>query len=418
MMRAELISVGSELVSGHTTDTNSPYIARKLAEIGIQVSRKAAVVDEESEIISALRDALQRADLVVLTGGLGPTADDLTAQAVARALGEQLELNAEAEAAIRERLRQRGIALRDIHLRMARMPSGSALLRNTAGTAPGFIYEKDGKVAACLPGVPSEMRAMTDGVLLPILAEKAGGAAIRSRVLRFAGIFESALQEKLGELAFGNEKVSVAFLPEAPEVHIRLTASASGAEEAERNLAEMEKAVLLRVGEDHLYGRDDEAMESVVGRLLREAGLTLAAAESCTGGLVGHRITQVAGSSDYFIMDVVAYSNEAKTALLGVPQDMLMKHGAVSAPVAMAMARGAKEKAGADIGISTTGIAGPMGATPTKPVGLVYIGVSSAGGDASTEHMFAGDRQMIKERAAFTALDMVRRFLLPKREKS
>jgi nicotinamide-nucleotide amidase len=406
MIRAELLAVGTELLLGQILDTNSAYLARKLAEIGIGVAWHSTVGDNVDDIAASVRLAAQRADAVVIMGGLGPTIDDVTAEGVAQALGRPLERDPESERAIAERLSRRNIAVLPSHLKQAMLPRGSRPLPNDVGIAPGFVLEEQGKVIAALPGVPSEMKAMAENSVLPLLKERAGAGAIVWRVLRFAGTGETIIQERIADLLPATNP-SVAFLPKAGSVDVRLTAHARDAAEANRLIHELHEKIVQRAGEFYL-GADEEGLESVVGRMLREAGMTLAVAESCTGGLIGHMITQVPGSSDYFLMGVTAYSDEAKVKVLGVPEDMIRAHGAVSSQAAEAMARGVRNLAGSSIGVSVTGIAGPGGATPTKPVGLVYTALATESGITCREHRFGSTREDIKRRSAIAALIMVK----------
>lgn len=407
-MHAEILSVGTELLLGQIVNTNAAYLSRRLSEIGIDLFRQVAVGDNLERIRAALLEALERAEVVVITGGLGPTADDLTAQAIAAALGRDLVLDEESAARIRCLLQSRGVTLLESHLKQARVPAGARILPNPIGTAPGFIVERDGRVVCALPGVPCEMEAIVEQSLLPQLRQRAPAATIRSRVLRFIGIGESALEALIADLVAAQSNPTIAPLAQMGEVHLRLTAKAPDPAEADRMLDRLEAAVRERAG-DYIYGRDEDSLEAALGQRLRAANLTIGAAESCTGGLIGHRITQVPGSSDYFLGSVVAYSNAAKIALLGVPQQALAEHGAVSEAVALAMASGARRTLGCALAVSTTGIAGPGGATPGKPIGLTYVGFSGPSGDKCEKHLLAGSRDMIKWRAAGAALALALR---------
>jgi nicotinamide-nucleotide amidase len=412
-MQAEIISVGTELLLGQIVNTNAAYLARRLADLGIDLFREVTVGDNLERIRAAVVEAAERADVVIMTGGLGPTADDITAGAVALAAGRELALDAASVEHIRCLLRRRNIPLLDTHLKQARIPAGARVMPNPVGTAPGFILEWNGKLVAALPGVPSEMEAMAEQSLWPELRHHAGhlrswSGMIRSRVLRFIGIGESSLEELVSDLVQAQTNPTIAFMAKMGEVHLRLTAKARDETEADTLLGALEREVRQRAGR-FLYGRDEETLEAAVGARLRSAGLTLGVAESCTGGLIGHLITQVAGSSDYFLGSLVTYSDRAKIALLGVPEALLAEHGAVSEEAALAMARGARRALGADLAVSVTGIAGPSGGTARKSVGLVYIGAASRDGEKCEEHRLGGTREMVKTRAANAALSLILR---------
>lgn len=405
-MEVELVSVGTELLLGEIVDTNAVYLAEKLSELGINVYHKTTVGDNTERLAAALRISLGRSDVVLATGGLGPTEDDVTAAAVAHVVGGDLVEDEATAEKIRSFARQGGPELLDSLLKQARVPSGATIVPNPVGTATGFILEQDGKTVIALPGVPAEMKAMAERTVLPHLAglaAKEGSATIFSRVLRLAGIGESQAEAEIADLVRGQQNPTIAPIAKRFEVHLRLTARAADKGAAQEMIAPVEREIRKRLG-DHIYGTDEESLELIVGRLLREAGLTLAVAESCTGGLIGHRLTNVPGSSDYLMASLVTYSNESKTDLLGVAPETIREHGAVSGETACAMAAGVREAVGADVGLSVTGIAGPGGATPTKPVGLVYVGLADEAEVRWEEHRLRGDRVMVKERAAQMAL--------------
>jgi len=404
-MDLELLSVGTELLLGEITDTNASYLAEKLSELGINVYHKTTVGDNAERLAAALRIILGRADVVLATGGLGPTEDDITAATIAHVMGVGLVEDEASAESIRSFARQRGLKTLDSLLKQARVPAGSTVVPNPLGTAPGFILSRDGKTAIALPGVPAEMKAMAEQTVLPYLAKRTqqeGGGVIVSRVLRLAGIGESQVEAEIRDLV-RSQNPTVAPYAKTFEVHLRICAHAGDRRRAETIIAPVEAEIRRRLGH-YIYGVDGEALESVIGRLLRQAGKKLAAAESCTGGLIGHRITNVPGSSDYFMASLVTYDNEAKVRLLGVPRETLAHHGAVSAETAKGMAEGVRAACGADFGVSVTGIAGPTGATPTKPVGLVYICIADDRGCLVEEYRLRGDRLMVKERAAQMAL--------------
>ncbi len=412
-MQIELLSVGTELLLGEILDTNAAYLAEKLSGLGINVYYQTTVGDNLERLAAALHIALARADGVLATGGLGPTEDDLTAAAVARVAGLELALDEQAAARIRAFARQRGLASADGLLKQARVPAGARPIPNPVGTAPGFILSTGGKIIIALPGVPTEMTAMAEQTVLPYLAELAareGAATIVSRVLRLAGIGESQAEAQLQDLIQAQSNPTIAPLAKPAEVRIRLTARAPDRAAALEMIRPLEQEIRRRLGE-HIYGADDETLEQLIGGLLRARGETLALAESCTGGLIGHRITAVPGSSAYLLASLVTYADEAKVRFLGVPPQMIRDHGAVSAEVARAMAAGARRACGADVGLSVTGIAGPTGATDSKPVGLTYVAVADADGGEVEEHHLRGDRAMVKERGAQAALYLLLRRL-------
>ena len=412
-MRVELLSVGTELLLGEIVDTNAAYLAEKLSELGINVYYKQTVGDNAERLAAALRIALSRADVVLATGGLGPTEDDITAATVADLMGVPLVEDEGAADRIRSIARQRGLRLLDRLLKQARVPQGAVVVPNPVGTAPGFILTRDGKTVITLPGVPAEMRAMAEQTVLPYLAELAGRedtAVIVSRVLRLAGIGESQAEADIRDLIDSQTNPTIAPLAKTYEVCLRITARAPDRAAAQALIAPIEAEIRRRLGE-HVYGADDESLERLIRDRLRSAGHTLAAAESCTGGLIGHRLTNVPGSSAYLLASLVTYSNQAKTRFLGVPEATLREYGAVSEQTARAMAEGVRQACGADYGLSVTGIAGPTGGTPEKPIGLTYVGVADAGGSQVEEHRLRGDRQSIKERAAQAALYLLYRRL-------
>lgn len=407
-MQAEILTVGTELLLGQIVNTNAVYLSRRLSEIGIDLFRQTSVGDNVERVRIAVGEALERADLVIVTGGLGPTADDVTTEAVALALGRELVTDEASATHLRAFLTQRGVPVLESHFKQARVPAGARVMPNPVGTAPGFIADAGGKAVATLPGVPAEMEAMFTSALLPELRRRASGAVIHSRVLRFVGIGESSLEDLVADLMAAQSNPTLAPLAHTGEVHLRLTAKAPSVAAAEVLLDELEARVRERAGA-FLYGRDDETLEAALGARLRAAGWTLAAAESCTGGLIGHRITQVAGSSDYFRGSLVTYANQAKMDLLDVPEAVIGGHGAVSEETARAMAAGARRRLKADVAIAVTGIAGPDGGTADKPVGLVYMCFAGPDGDKCERHQLGGTRDMIKWRAATAALALALR---------
>ena len=415
-MRIELICVGTELLAGRV-NTHAAWLAGRLARVGLGLNRETTVPDHAAAIGEAVSAALRRADLVITTGGLGPTFDDLTRPAVARVLGRQLRLDRDILSQIESRFTRRGMRMPPSNRSQARVIEGARVLDNEVGTAPGLLARRGRKAVALLPGPLSELEPMVDRDLLPWLSSRTPGRAVAVRRMLILGHPESAVDEKIRPFVSGPRAprgTSFTILSKPGQVELIVSAVARTGKAASA-LAEKSAASL-----EGLFGKDavrlksaDDSLESVVGRMLKEQGLTLALAESCTGGGLAHRITNVPGTSDYFVEAVVAYANASKSARLGVPETILKSRGAVSRETALAMAAGVRSSSGASIGLAITGIAGPSGGTPEKPVGLVWFGVSGPNGvpDEAHESRFTGTRMDIKERAATRALDLLRRRL-------
>lgn len=406
-MRAEIISVGTELLLGQITDGNAAYLARVLAAYGVDVLHKQTVGDNLDRVRSAVGLALSRADLVVMTGGLGPTEDDLTAEAVAAALDLPLLHDpAVAEAVTAFFARRRRTPPESVY-KQARIPQGAQVIPNRRGTAPGLMVPIGEQAIFLFPGVPAEMEVLVADGLIPWLQARTGETVIRSRVLRITGLGESVVEERVRDLIHGSNP-TVAPLATLGEVHLRITAKGSP-EEVERRLGAAEARLRDRLGEA-IFGTDAETLHEVTARLLLERGLTLAVAESCTAGLAASRLTEVPGSSGFLLAGYVAYSDRAKVRDLGVPPALIEAHGAVSAEVAAAMADGARNRASADLGLGITGIAGPTGATETKPVGLVYLSVVGPTGVHTDAHLFGTEagRAGIRHLAVQAALNRLR----------
>ncbi len=406
-MRGEIVAVGTELLLGQIVNTNAAHLARRLAEVGVEVYRQTVVGDNRHRLVAALRESLERAEVVLTCGGLGPTPDDLTREAVAEALAVPLVEDEEAGRAVSEFCRRHGLPAVGGVERQALVPLGAVVLPNEVGSAPGFLVRKGDRVVVSLPGPPAELEPMLEKALMH-LGVAGGGRVILSRVLRLTGIGEAEAARLAGDLLAG-ENPTVAPYARPGEVQLRVTARASGRAAALALIRPVEEELRRRLG-DFIFGTDAQSLEAVVGGLLREKGLTLALAESCTGGLVSRRVTAVPGSSDYFRHGVVAYANEAKVRLLAVPKETLARWGAVSWQTAVAMARGAAAL-GADVAVSTTGIAGPGGGTPGKPVGTVYFGLADAAGAWWRHRLFGGGRATVQEWAAQEALGMLWSYL-------
>ncbi|HNX51664.1 MAG TPA: CinA family nicotinamide mononucleotide deamidase-related protein [Thermoanaerobaculaceae bacterium] len=401
--RAAFVAVGSELLRAERPETNSWTAARILRSAGYVFTEKRVVEDCEDAVAQAVRDLLPRVDVVILSGGLGPTADDVTREGVARALFRGLERHRPTGETIAARYAARGRPMPEFAWRMADVVQGGELLPNPVGTAPGQWVEAAGCTLVLLPGVPSELAAMLIGSVAPRLGR---GSGILTRALRLAGVYESLVEQRVMHLydRFGRENVTIL----AGRGQVTLLLMAEGIDAAAR-MAEMDEAFATVVGQD-LYGRDDDSLPSVVLARVRQRGLRLAVAESCTGGMVASQLVSVPGASDVFLGGVVAYADDLKQALLGVTAELLAAHGAVSQEVANAMARGV-DRLGAPCGLGITGVAGPSGGTAEKPVGTVYMTAMTPGGLAHRQHLFPGDRQMVRELTAAFALDLLRRQL-------
>jgi nicotinamide-nucleotide amidase len=409
-LRAAILSTGDELTSGRIVDTNAGWIADKLFERGIEVAAVLAVGDDRERLLWAWRRGLDVADVVVSTGGIGPTADDLTSEVVAEVVGAPLV----EDAASAERIRQLFAALsREMplnNLKQALFPRGATIIPNALGTAPGFRIAHVGKHLVILPGVPREMKPMMEETVLPWLLELRGGDVVHlGHTFQTFGLTESGLDEMVAG-AIAPDEGRVSFRASFPEISLRVVVHGPPGEAA-RRLETLAARLRERIG-PYVYGEGVVTMEEVVGRLLRERRLTIALAESCTGGLVGHRLTNVPGSSAYLVGGAVSYANRAKTALLGVRAETLAAHGAVSEETAGEMAAGARRALGTDIGLGITGIAGPDGGTPEKPVGTVCFGLASADGVVTRRYQLWGTRDWVKLLASQVALDWVRRHVL------
>jgi len=411
-LKAEIIATGSELLWDGRIETNSIYLADRLIEMGFEPIRKTVVGDDERMMSEAIRQAASQSVLVVITGGLGPTEDDLTRKVVSQLTGRRLILQEEILERLRARYSARAQPMPAQAGRQALIPSRSTVIPNSIGSAPGFILHWENVYLICLPGVPYEMRSMFEGTVRSFLSQRFPARQWHElHSFRTCGLMESAVNERLSDLMIGHRQVRIGMTANPGGVDVRILGSG-------RNRAEVRtvlEGLLAKVEErlaDILYTRGAEDMEVVVGRLLKDRGLKLAVAESCTGGLIGHRLTNVPGSSDYLDQVAVCYSNRAKVERLGVALEIIESNGAVSAPVAAAMAEGIRRRAGTDLGLSVTGIAGPGGGTPEKPVGLVYFGLDDGREVRTTSAHFSGDRSTIKMRASQHAMDLLRRSLL------
>jgi nicotinamide-nucleotide amidase len=410
-MRAIFIAVGSELLDLDRVDTNSIYVARRLREKGILTDMKVAVGDHMDNLSWIVKKACQRAQLVVLSGGLGPTEDDITREAVATALKRELVFREEIVAELRERFRCRGMAMPEINARQAFVIEGAELLPNRVGTAPGQFCDAGGCKVLLLPGPPNELLPMFEDAFERLIAP-AANYHIYSRAFKLTGISESEADARCADVyrRYRNPVTTVLASPGMIELHF-LGRSKNSDEEARRLTDELAEKVRERL-KDFIFAEGDVSLPEVVVAMLRERGLTLAVAESCTGGGLGNLVTSVPGSSEVFLGGVIAYANRVKSGLLGVREETLKRHGAVSEATAAEMAAGARRPTGAAIGLAVTGIAGPEGGNPKKPVGLVHMHLSAADGEQGLRQIFGGSREMIKLRSSFYALNMVREYLM------
>ncbi len=410
-MRAEIITIGDELLYGQIKDFNSSFISERLTAEGIEVVFKTSVGDDINRIAEAFDIARVRADMIITSGGLGPTSDDLTKKAVVKTFKRNLVFHQEILKQIEDSFHKRGSPMPKINQNQALIPQGAKALSNLWGVAPGIFLQDKEILFFALPGVPVEMKWMVENEVLPILRAKKLKHFILHRKLKTTGISESALYEKIEKLMDPKEEIKVAFLPGYLGVDIRLTTASREKDQAQVKIDELEQKIREVLG-TYVYGVDDQTLEEVVGKLLLERKRTIAVAESCTGGLIGARFTNISGSSQYFERGVITYSNQAKTELLNVPQEIIEKHGAVSEQVATLMAEGVRRLAKTDYGLSVTGIAGPTGGTPQKPVGLVFVGFAHENDSFAQRFLFGENRKTNRERAAQAALNLVRLFLI------
>jgi nicotinamide-nucleotide amidase len=411
MADAEIIAVGSEMLTSQRIDTNSLFLTDQLNALGVEVRRKLIIGDDRALLTGAIRHALRHVEIVILTGGLGPTEDDVTRDAAAAALGRQLTFNAQICAEIEERFRQRRRVMAEINKRQAYVVDGAEALPNANGTAPGQWVEEDGRVMILLPGPPGELKPLFEKECMPRLARRLPGLVIRTRFYRVTGFTESDLDALIAPVYSRYTNPVTTILASPGDIQVHLRARAATAEEADALLAEVGDPIAQLLG-DRLYSRDGHSLEEVVGNLLRERGATVAVAESCTGGMVGERLTAVPGSSDYFVGGILAYSDGVKASLLGVDAELIARHTAVSEEVAMAMAEGARQRTGAGFAISTTGEAGPESASGA-PVGTVFVGFSAEGcAPEARRYQMPGGRDRVRGFATQAALEYLRRKML------
>lgn len=409
-MRAEIIAVGTEMLLGDIVNTNAQFLSKELAQVGIDVYRQAVVGDNENRLLEILVEALKRSDIVITTGGLGPTKDDLTKETVCKLFNMELELHKESEKALIKRFSKSGRKISENNYKQVYFPKEAIVLPNPNGTAPGAILEKNNKIIIVLPGPPKEMKPMFINSVKEFLKEKGDGVIV-SKVVRALRIGESAAAEKLEDLIDNSINPTIAPYAKEEDVIFRITAKAESEEEALRLIEPVKEKVKERLRIDY-YAEEEETIQEVVGKLILEKGLKIATVESCTGGEIASRLISLSGISEAFLEGAITYSNKSKVKTLEVKEETLEKYGPVSEEVVKEMVIGIAKKAGVDIAIATTGIAGPHGGTDEKPVGLVYIAIYFKGEVKIYKNLFAGNRDEIRKRASISALDYVRRSLI------
>jgi nicotinamide-nucleotide amidase len=411
-MRYTIITVGSELTLGLSINTNAPSIARHLGRAGFYCVDQVSVPDDIALISRAVVDALSRLDGVILTGGLGPTSDDITREAICEALGVRLEYRADIAQLIEDRFAERNTDLPEMIFRQAYLPAGADPILPRLGSAPGITIAYEGKFIVAMPGVPREMLDMLENDVTPWLKNSFNPQEYyKLRVIKTTVRTESLLQESVNDIIDSLSNVAVGIIASPGEIQLQLLARAESENAASEAINKAESVFRERLG-NRIFGVDEQLLEEVVGSLLLQHGLTLALAESCTGGLVSKLLTDIPGSSEYFVGGIIAYSNPVKHSLLGISNKVLERYGAVSEPTARAMAFAVREKLDADIGIGVTGIAGPGGSSDEKPVGLVYIGLSQKTLSLCNKYVFYGSREIIRKKSAYAAFDMIRKLLI------
>ena len=413
-MKAEIISIGSEILRGQITDTNANFIAKKLVELGIDLEHISAVSDNPESLLSTLKLALQRSDLIITTGGLGPTEDDITYQTIARTLNLKLIKYPEAEENLNKILKKINKTISPSNLKQVYLPEGAKIIINQYGTAPAMILEKDNKIICSFPGVPHEMKNLIEENLIPYLKEKFPPSRIKkSKTLKITGLGESSVNELIRDYMNKQTNFSFGIYVNPEDIQVQITTQAPTEKEVEK-LLQSSVNQLTKILGNYVYGSDEETIEEVVGNLLKTKKLKVAVAESCTGGMLGEMITRIPGSSEYFQGGVISYASIVKEDLLKVPPEVIKKYGEVSVQVARIMAEGVRRCCHSDIGISITGIAGPGGATEKKKVGLVYMALADGKKTITQKHQLFGNRQLIRLRAARRALNMLRMYLMEK----
>lgn len=413
-MKAEIISIGSEILRGQITDTNANFIAQKLAELSIDLNYISAVGDNQKMLLSLLKKALSRSDLIITTGGLGPTEDDITYQVIAKTLHLKLIKSPEAEKNLKRILHSIKIKLSPSNLKQAYLPEGAKVIINKYGTAPAMILEKDNKIISSFPGVPYEMKKLIEENLIPYLKEKFPPSVIKkSKTLKITGLGESSVNELIRNYINEQTNFSFGIYANPEDIQIQITTQAPTEKEVDQLLQFLSNQLTKILG-NYVYGTDQQSLEEVVGNLLKAKNIKVAVAESCSGGMLGEMITNIPGSSEYFQGGVISYNAKIKEELLKVPQEIIKKYGEVSEQVARLMAEGVRKCCYSDIGISITGIAGPGGATEKKQVGLVYMALANGKKTLIQKHQLFGNRQQIRLRASRRALNLLRMYLIKK----
>ncbi len=410
-MDAIIITIGDEILSGATIDTNAAYIAKALFAIGIDVRKRSSVGDIREDMLREIKLALEEYDLVVVTGGLGPTDDDITKEVICEAFNTRLVKHEETLETLKMRYKQLGMTMSDIAIGLSLQPEGAHLLINPLGTAPGIVFERNDTIFCSLPGVPSEMQALVDSGLIPFLRERETGKVILFRDISTFGMPESKLAARLLDAGYKPDGIRLAFLPSYSGILIRLRAEGED-EKKVRAILDQNVSRISEIVSEFVFSTDSESLAEKVASLLKEKRATVSVAESCTGGMVAKLLTDTPGSSKYFTQGIVAYANEAKIDRLGVDPRTIKKYGAVSEEVCREMAEGIRHISGTDYGLALTGIAGPGGGTDEKPVGIVYLGIADGEGVSVTKRSFSGDRDVIRTRSAYTLLNLLRKRIL------
>ncbi len=412
-MKAYLITIGDEILIGQTVNTNVSFIGEKLTEIDVNVIKSTVIGDDHNTIINEFKEAFNKADIIIVTGGLGPTHDDITKKCISEFFNSELIINESILNDVRKLFEKRGRALTKINEEQALIPKIARAIRNPNGTAPGIFIEKESKIFVAMPGVPIEMQHMFSESVIPDIVELFSNKVFTSKTINLltTGIPESFLFQQLGDLDELLNGSKLAFLPNQFGVKMRITSNSENEEEAVNKLLEIEQKIRSLVGR-FVYGKNDDTLEEVIAKLLIDRGLKIAVAESCTGGLISHRLTNIGGSSEYFERGIITYSNGAKVEHLNVSEDTIAEYGAVSLQVAQQMAEGIRAVSGTDLGLAVTGIMGPGGGSADKPIGLVYVGICDSSVVTAKEFKFGDNRLLNKDRTSQAALETLRRFLL------
>ncbi|MBN2097391.1 MAG: competence/damage-inducible protein A [Candidatus Omnitrophica bacterium] len=410
-MQAEIISIGTELLLGKTVNTNTVYLSRILVSLGIDLFYHTTVGDNRTRLFTVLKRAMRRSDIVIATGGLGPTVDDITLEIIAQATQKKLNLNPVVLREIKKHFQDRQIPMPKANIRQALIPEGTRVLKNEVGTAPGLIIPcNEKKVLIALPGVPAEMEPMVQRDLSPYLAKNfSGNWVIVSRIIRITGLAESQVNQKVKDLLKSKPPLTVGIYAHTDNIELNITAKAESKSKAEKLIASLERKIHKRL-KKYIYGTNQQTLEQIIAAVFSKKKMSLAVAESCTGGLISQRLTNISGSSKYFTLGIVAYSNQTKQSLLGIPAQTLTQYGAVSKEVAVLLAKNVRQLAKTDLGLGVTGIAGPTGTTKDKPVGLAHIALAAPRKILYQEFHFHGARAAVRQRASQAALDMLRRY--------